>query len=117
MLDRVPVPTDNIYKFIALFSLVAAIFAVWASLNLHNATNEVVYTNLPEVESLKKLDSRSHEQELMLSLKQRQIEIAKADKKTLTNVLSGLLGFAIVGIGYGFWKWHKDIRPLADAQN
>lgn len=117
MLDRVPVPTDNIYKFIALFSLVAAIFAVWAALTLHNATNEVVYTNLPEVESLKKLDSRSHEQELMLSLKQRRIEIAKADKKTLTNVLSGLLGFAVVGIGYGFWKWHKDIQPLADAQN
>ena len=117
MLDKVPVPTDNIYKFIALFSLVALIFSVWASFTLHNSTNEVVYTNLPEIEALKKLEVRAPEQELILSLKERRIEIARADKKTLTTVLSWIIGFSFFGMGYGFWKWHKEIQPLADAQN
>lgn len=117
MLDRIPVPTDNIYKFYALFSLVALVFCVWASLTLHNSTNEVVYTNLPEIQALKELKTRTQEQELVLSLKEKRIEIARADKKTLTSVLSWLIGFAIVGMGYGFAKWHKDIQPIADAQN
>lgn len=115
MLDRVPVPTDNIYKFIALFSLVILIFSLWASFTLHNSTNEVVFKNLPEIETLKKLESRTHEQEVHLALMQRKIEIAKSDSNFISYFLGGLIAVSFWGLGYGFRTWHKDIQPLADA--
>ena len=29
MFDRVPVPTDNVFKFYALFTLILLIFSIW----------------------------------------------------------------------------------------
>ncbi|MCO8251112.1 hypothetical protein [Comamonas thiooxydans] len=117
MLDRVPVPTDNIYKFIALFSLVALIFSMWAIINIQTSTNEVVYKTLPEIEALKNFEKRTNEQNLSLALLERKLEVAKSDRKALSYALYGVFGVAFWMAAYGFGKWHKDIQPLVDAQN
>lgn len=117
MLDRVPVPTDNIYKFIGLFSLVTLIFSLWALFTLQTSTNEQVFKYLPEIEALNVLETRTTEQEAHLAVMQRRLEIAKSDKSTLTYVLLGLFAFSLWFAIYGFHAWHQDIQPLADAQN
>ncbi|OAD82098.1 hypothetical protein ATN89_21625 [Comamonas thiooxydans] len=117
MLDRVPVPTDNIYKFIALFSVVALIFSMWALLNTQTSTNEVVFKTLPEIESLKKIKVPTHEQAVSLALLERKLEIAKSDRRALSCALYAVFAVAAGLASYGFGKWHKEIQPLVDAQS
>lgn len=117
MLDRVPVPTDNIYKFIALFSLVALIFSAWQMLSITAAANEVALKIYPEIEELKSIDTRSRVQEAKLVILERQLEVVVEDRRTLTWVLTGIVAFACFGIIYGFGAWHYRVQPLVDAHN
>lgn len=117
MLDRVPVPTDNIYKFIALFSLVALIFCAWQVISTNTTTNVIFITNYPEIEELRSLDTRSRTQEAKLAVLERQIEVAISNRKYYQRILGGFIGVSIWGLFYGFLVWHKEIQPMADAQN
>lgn len=117
MLDRVPVPTDNIYKFYALFSLVTLIFSMWGLLNIQTSTNEAIFKLLPEIEVLKKIQAPTTEQSLHLALLERKFEIAKSDRTALSIALYVIFAAAFAALLYGFGKWHKEIQPLADAQN
>ncbi len=117
MLDRVPVPTDNIYKFIALFSLVALIFCAWQVLSISTTTNLIIFTNYPEIEELKSLKTPSRAQEAKLSVLERQIEVATGNRRDYNRILGGAMAISIWGLFYGFLVWHKEIQPMADAQN
>lgn len=117
MLDRVPVPTDNIYKFIALFSLVTLIFCGWQVISINSMTNAVIFQNYPEIEALKSVEERSREQEARLAMLDRQLAVATKDRKLFNEILGGIIGFALLGLFYGFYTWQKDIQPMADAQS
>ena len=117
MLDRVPVPTDNIYKFIALFSLVTLIFCGWQVISINSMTNAVIFQNYPEIEAIKSLEERSREQEARLAILNRQMEVATEDRNTFNIILILIILTALLGLYYGFYTWHKDIQPMADAQS
>ncbi|MCS4291945.1 cell division protein FtsB [Comamonas sp. BIGb0152] len=117
MLDRVPVPTDNIYKFIALFSLVVLVFSFWQMISVTTASNAIVMKNYPEIEELKSLDVRTRAQEAKLAVLEREKEVVVKDRKLFVNILSGVIAFAFFGIIYGFWVWRREIQPMVDAQN
>jgi len=53
MESKIPLPTDNIYKFYALFSLLLLIFSLGAFLYVQQSANEQVIAILPELEVLK----------------------------------------------------------------
>ncbi|WP_021027183.1 hypothetical protein [Comamonas sp. B-9] len=117
MLDRVPVPTDNIYKFIALFSLVVLVFSSWQMISVTTASNAIVIKNFPEIEELKSLDMRTRAQEAKLAVLEREMEVVINDRKVYVNILIFFTVSAIFGIIYGFWIWRRDIQPMVDAQN
>ena len=87
MLDRISVATDNIYKFIALFSLVTLIFCGWQLISINSVTNAVIFQNYPEIEALKSLEERSREQEARLAILNRQMEVATEDRNTFNIIL------------------------------
>lgn len=117
MLDRVPVPTDNIYKFIALFSLVALIFSCWQMISVTTASNAIVIKNYPEIEELKSLEARTRAQEARLAVLEREKEVVVKERTLFVIILSGVIAFAFYGIIYGFWVWRRDVQPMVDAQN
>ena len=117
MLDRISVATDNIYKFIALFSLVTLIFCGWQLISINSVTNAVIFQNYPEIEALKSLEERSREQEARLAILNRQMEVATEDRNTFNIILILIILTALLGLYYGFYTWHKDIQPMADAQS
>lgn len=117
MLDRVPVPTDNIYKFIALFSLVVLVFSFWQVISVTTASNAIVMKNYPEIEELKSLDVRTRAQDAKLAVLEREKEVVVTDRKLFVKILSWVIGFAFYGIIYGFWVWRREIQPMVDAQN
>ena len=117
MLDRISVATDNIYKFIALFSLVTLIFCGWQLISINSVTNAVIFQNYPEIEALKSLEERSREQEARLAILNRQMEVATEDRNTFNIIIILIILTALLGLYYGFYTWHKDIQPMADAQS
>lgn len=117
MLDRVPVPTDNIYKFIALFSLVVLVFSFWQVISVTTASNAIVIKNYPEIVELQSLEVRTLAQEAKLAVLEREKEVVVNDRKLFVNILSWVIAFAFYGIIYGFWVWRREIQPMVDAQN
>jgi hypothetical protein len=114
MESRVPVPTDNIYKFYALFGLLLFIFCCGSSLYVTRTSNELVFSALPELESLKQISQPSRVEQMRISLLERKLEINKADKSTFQYAIGGLMGTALIAMVYGFWKWEKELQPILD---
>lgn len=115
MLDRVPVPTDNVYKFYALFSLVALVFCVWLFFSQHAETNSVFVNNYPEIAALKAVKEPTAVQSAKLLVLEQQIEVAKSDNKFINKWLGIIIGVCLCLMAYGFFQWHKVIQPLIDA--
>lgn len=117
MHDKVPVPTDNVYKFYALFSLVTLIFCAWMATSLNSSTNAIVFKNYPETAELKSIKPITEIQQARLDVLEYEVEVATNDRRFYNFILGGSMGIAIWGIFFGFKKWHMEIQPLADAQN
>jgi len=99
MENRVPLPTDNIYKFYALFGLLLTIFSIGAMVYVNQSTNDLVFDVAVEYETLKADPVRSVADEARFTLLERKLEIAGVNKKTFMLCLAALF----VGGGlYGF---------------
>lgn len=114
MESQIPIPTDNIFKFYALFGLLTLVFSLGSSIYLTKSTNELLFTAVVELETLKALPHPSPVDEVRKQVLQRKIEIASDDKKTLQAGCGILAGFAVVALVYGFCKWHSEIQPVQD---
>lgn len=114
MESQIPIPTDNIFKFYALFGLLILVFSLGSSIYLTKSTNELLFTAVVELETLKALPHPSPVDEVRKQVLQRKIEIASDDKKTLQAGCGILAGFAVIGLVYGFRKWHSEIQPVQD---
>ncbi len=114
MENRIPLPTDNIYKFYALFGLLLIIFGIGATLYVNKTTNDLVFETGVEYEILKADPVRTPKQEIRYQLLQRKLEIAGKDKKSFLIGLSFLIGIGVFMVGYGFKKWHLEIQPVQD---
>lgn len=114
MESKIPLHTDNIYKFYALFSLLLLIFSLGAFLYVQQSANEQVIAILPELEVLKEAKELSTKDAVRKQILERQLEVIASDRKFFHRALGVLLGIAISGIWFGFMRWHRVIQPLQD---
>ena len=112
--NRVPLPTDNIYKFYALFGLILFIFSFSSVIYLNKTTNELVFKTVVSVEALESTEKRSPVQEAELVIFKRQQEIALSDKNFFLYLIGFLAGFSVLLMYFGFHHWHTKIQPLQD---
>lgn len=115
MLDRVPVPTDNVYKFYALFSLVALIFCVWLFFSKHAEKNAIASKNFPEIAEIKSIEKPTAAQTARLAIMEKQLEVAESDNKLINKFLFYFGGFFLTLMAYGFNQWQTKIQPVVDA--
>lgn len=114
MENRIPLPTDNIYKFYALFGLLLAIFGTGATLYVNKSTNDLAFEIAVEYETLKADPVRSVSQEVRFQVLQKKLEIARKDKNVFLYGLSVVIGIGIFMVLYGFKKWHTEVQPIQD---
>lgn len=114
MESRIPLPTDNIFKFYALFGLLLIIFGSGSILYVSKTTNDLIFESFVEYELLKADPARTFPQEARFQILKIKREVAKSDKKFLLNVIGGIIGIGICMVVYGFRKWHKEIQPIQD---
>jgi hypothetical protein len=114
MESRIPLPTDNIYKFYALFGLLLLIFGLSATIYTTKSTNEFMVTAVVDLEELKSIVLPSIRETARRQILQRQIEVAKSDKEFFRWASSGVGGIGLALMIFGFKKWHVEVQPTLD---
>lgn len=116
MESRIPLPTDNIYKFYALFGLLLAIFASGALLYVNQSTNNLIYEIAVEYEVLKHIpeNARIIPEAVRFEVLNNKREIAKKDKAFFFICISVIMTIATCMVWYGFSRWQRVIQPMQD---
>ncbi|HDY7777508.1 TPA: hypothetical protein RQK14_004422 [Vibrio vulnificus] len=114
MESRIPLPTDNLFKFYALFGLMLVIFSVGAFIYVNQAANTRVATVAVEYALLEVNPARTLDEEARFQFLQRQSIVGDMNDRVLLIGITFLLVVGSIMIFYGFRKWHKVIQPLQD---
>ncbi|MBG0843990.1 hypothetical protein H3222_02075 [Pseudomonas chengduensis] len=119
MENRIPLPTDSLYKFVALFSMSLVIGAFYLTFYASDSSNAVIYDNWSELASLESLKEPNTEQAARKQLLEKRIEVAVEDRKTFVNLAVFLAMIGTLGVYIGFAFWIRKQQKVADqmAQN
>jgi hypothetical protein len=115
MNPRIPLPTDSIFKFYAMFGLVIMLTTAIMFFIRHEEYNRRAFERhapMKILEAEKTLDER---QKLELYVYEQKSEIDKSNKKFELSIYIFL--FIIPGMlltVYGFYMWHTQIQPKQD---
>ncbi|MEZ5529881.1 MAG: hypothetical protein R3E57_08100 [Porticoccaceae bacterium] len=112
--SKIPIPTDNIYKFLATFGLVLIVSSLTLLIYTYQATNDVVFKNASAIYDLDVSNRSNEDKERRAKLLNREIEIAITNRNIGKWFFSGLcsLGFLICIVG--FERWFKHVQPEHD---
>jgi predicted cobalt transporter CbtA len=114
MEDRIPLPTDNIFKFYALFGLLLFVFACGSVLYINKTINDYnfqLHTQIATIQDIAKptqgdLTKKADLEALLkASISDRKVEFYAC-------VIMAGIGFALML--YGFTKWQTEIQPVQD---
>lgn len=114
MPHKVPIPTDNIYKFYALFGLALLLACLLAFVSVYNTHLDRAFDVYQELETLKKVAQPNQAQKVRLEVLERMSEILPANKEFYMSVISATIGLCITLIGFGFYQWQFKVQPLQD---
>jgi len=114
MQNNIPVPTDNIFKFYALFGLLLFVFSCGSFLYVNQATNDALVGGIIELETLKQIEKPSHVESTKIAVLGKKIEITKTNEDFYLKAIGVLAGLAMMAMGYGFFKWHTEVQPVLD---
>jgi hypothetical protein len=111
MTPSVPLPTENLYKFVCMLGLALVISCVAAHVVLHGSqlSQKVqLLTEIADLEAVKPLPEQK------LALKRQVLEVIVADEKTYRLALGVILGLGVVMIWAGGTKWYRDVQLRDD---
>lgn len=112
MESPIPLPTDNIYKFYALFGLSLFIFCAAASIYTARTTNETILQTVVENAAIS--DTNSPEAVVRKQVLERRYELAVGERKATDKLLTGgvFLGTALMILGFA--SWQLKTQPVQD---
>lgn len=114
MQPRIPLPTDNIYKFYALFGMFLLLVSGTLFFVRHQHNNELAYERYILIETLKKNERRTAEEDIRFFVLQEAQKIAKNDKYFEVNVTLSVFFLGCILSFLGFYYWHTTIQPKQD---
>jgi len=114
MHSKIPLPTDNIYKFYALFGLMLLISSMALFVINYSTYQQRSFDRFLELSVLIKLKELTPQQLTLKEMYQAQAVVDKSDKKTYLYCISVFITLSLFLMFYGFLKWHRNIQPLQD---
>jgi hypothetical protein len=114
MESRIPLPTDNIYKFYALFWLALLIASIAGFLYVQKSTNEMAFQAAVEYEELAAKTQPTPPEMKRKEMIERRVSIGIKDREFFNNSLSLLFGVGLCCTAFGFWKWQTVVQPKQD---
>lgn len=113
MESKIPLPTDNIYKFYALFGLMLLITSILGVVWLGTSTNEKVHSLVKEYQAIPGTQEEKDNNEFA-KLIEKRLEIQISNKQLFLRGFGVTIGIAIMLSWYGFRQWHTKIQPKQD---
>jgi hypothetical protein len=114
MESKIPLPTDNIYKFYALFGLLLIITSILSSVYISKTTNDLIFAAAEEIEALDTIKTPSSLEKFKKGLLAKKVSLAVADKNAFIIGLGAIAGLGGLLAFYGFTKWHRELQPIQD---
>lgn len=114
MYSKIPLPTDNVYKFYALFGLALLMFGLASILYVNKATNDFMATAYVDLEELKSQAILKPRDEARKRILERQVEVAKNDKEFFLSGAAGVAAIGTLAMVLGFTRWQLRIQPVQD---
>ncbi len=109
---RIPVPTDNIYKFLATFGLVVMVVSLTLSFVNSRTTNQVIFENAQAYYDLKSTDDPLlKEREELLD---KQIQVAVDNREVGKWLLAAIFTIGFYSSCFGFYRWYRKVQPIHD---
>lgn len=112
--SRIPLPTDNIYKFYALFGFILLISALASFLYLHKTTNELIFEAAIALEEVAAKDKPTSVDTKRKEMIEKRVAVAIEDRDVFNRILSAVLSVALCLMIYGFWHWQMEVQPKQD---
>jgi len=113
MESKIPLPTDNIYKFYALFGLLLFITSGLAVVWNGATTNETLHSLVKEYEALPG-STEEKEQTTLGKMIETRVDVAIQNKKQFQHFLWASFRFIALADVLGFKQWHTKIQPKQD---
>lgn len=110
--SKIPIATDNIYKFLATFGLVIVISSMTLLIINSSSTNQTIWASANAILDLE--SGQDPKKEDKISLRKREMEIAVSNRKFGTWALSFIFVIGSLASFEGFRKWHRDVQPVHD---
>lgn len=114
MQDKLSIPTDNIYKFYAIFGLVLFVFSIASMIYTNKNTNELIFSSAIEKENLLLTPNPTTVEKAKLLAIEKRLDISLKDKSFFNNALSIFVAIGTYLSFWGFMKWVKVIQPIQD---
>lgn len=114
MTPSLPIPTDNIYKFLCFFGLALIISSIFALVSTYTSTLDRKIKYSETIIPLEAKVQRSKIEDNQLAMNKKLIEVSKSNENFAGSVLMLFLMVGIVLSCYGFLEWHQKIQPRDD---
>lgn len=111
---NIPIATDNIYKFYALFGLALFLAGAFTFVYVHQSSNEVAYRTFIEIEALRADEHRSKLEDRRLAMLEQKQEVDVLDKKSYLEFIGVGIGISLGCMAIGFFIWQTKIQTQAD---
>jgi hypothetical protein len=114
MTPSMPIATDNIYKFAALFGVAILISVILAVSYLQEKNGELAFNNLLELEVLKSKDTLSKEETVKRNLLEEKDKALTRHMKLIVRIFSISLWIGIFFLLWGGINWWRKVQPKQD---
>jgi len=114
MLSKMSLPTDNIYKFYAIFGLLLLITSLFLFTQLVSNYNNKAFDRYIDLEILKAVNKPNAEQKAKKEILEAKKDIDTSDKNFYLTCLGLFVGLSLFSMLYGFYQWHNKIQPMQD---
>lgn len=114
MEGKIPLPTDNIYKFYALFGLLLLITCIGSFTYVYQTSTELLFEDIGTIATLAAKEDLSAEEINRKQLVQKRIDITVKNRETFNVVIGIATGLALSLLWFGFQKWHCELQPKLD---
>jgi len=112
MESKFPIPTDNIFKFMALFGLVVMVTSMSLMIYENSSTNQTVLSRAIAIYDLEASEDAHKEEKSALLLK--EIEVAAGNGKIFRWSLAFMFAIGLYVSIDGFRRWYSVIQPIHD---
>ncbi|ELM0326635.1 hypothetical protein Q3047_004097 [Vibrio vulnificus] len=107
-------PTDNLYKFLALFGLLLTVTGCYMFNSSYTNFNNEYISSIVELAKYENIENPTKYEVTQKKALEKIIELLKANKPFNLNVSMFVIIIGLITMFYGFCRWHNKLQPKLD---